>query len=95
MEALGSVSSVIAVVQIAGSLAKLCSDNSSDLKDPRYDIERLQQKAATLRDVLQIMAEANDRRNPKSLNLSAKLALRFVVFLRIVITCAHKKSLPA
>jgi len=70
MEALGSVSSIIAVVQIAGSVAKLCGGYIADVKDARQDIERLQQKAATLRDVLQRMAEANDRTNLKPLNLS-------------------------
>jgi Fungal N-terminal domain of STAND proteins len=70
MEALGSVSSIIAVVQIAGSVAKLCGGYIADVKDARQDIERLQQKAATLQAVLQRMDEANDRRNPKPLNLS-------------------------
>ena len=60
MEALGSVSSVIAVVQIAGSVAKLCGGYIADVKDARQDIERLQQKAAILRDVLQRLAEEND-----------------------------------
>ena len=70
MEALGSVSSIIAVVQIAGSVAKLCGGYIADVKDARQDIERLQQKAATLRDVLQRMVKANDRTNPKPRNLS-------------------------
>jgi hypothetical protein len=70
MEALGSVSSIIAVVQIAGSVAKLCGGYIADVKDARQDIERLQQKAAILRDVLQRMAEANDRTDPKPRNLS-------------------------
>ena len=73
MEVLGSVSSVIAVVQIAGSVAKLCGGYIADVKDARHDIERLQQKAATLRDVLQRMAEANDRTNSKPPNLSGNV----------------------
>ncbi len=70
MEALGSVSSVIAVVQIAGSVAKLCGGYIADVKDARQDIERLQQKAATLCDVLQRLTEESDRTNPKSRKLS-------------------------
>jgi hypothetical protein len=70
MEALGSVGSVIAVVQIAGSVAKLCGGYIADVKDARHDIERLQQKTATLRDVLQRIAEANNRTNRKPSNLS-------------------------
>ncbi len=73
MEPLGSVSSVIAVVQIAGSVAKLCSGYIADVKDARHDIERLQQKAATLRDVLQKLAKANDRTNRKPPNLSENI----------------------
>jgi Fungal N-terminal domain of STAND proteins len=70
MEALGSVSSVIAVVQIAGSVAKLCGGYIADVKDARQDIERLQQKAATLCDVLQRLTEENDRTNSKLRKLS-------------------------
>jgi hypothetical protein len=70
MEALGSVSSIIAVVQIAGSVAKLCGGYIADVKDARQDIKRLQQKAATLRDVLQRMVKVNDRTNSKPRNLS-------------------------
>lgn len=71
MEALGSVSSIIAVVQIAGSVAQLCGGYIADVKDARQDIERLQQKATTLHDVLQRMDEANNQKNLKPLSLSA------------------------
>ena len=73
MEALASVGSIIAVVQIAGSVAKLCGGYIADVKDARQDIERMQQEVATLRDVLQRMAEASDRKNPKPLNLSTNV----------------------
>ena len=75
MEALGSVSSIIAVVQIAGSVAKLCGGYISDVKDARQDIERLQQKAATLRDVLEKLIEASDTTNQKPLNLSNEVII--------------------
>ena len=59
MEALGSVGSIIAVVQIAGSIAKLCGGYIADVNDARRDIERLQQKAATLHDILERVAKEN------------------------------------
>lgn len=70
MEALGPVASIIAVVQIAGSVAKLCGGYIADVKDARQDIERLQQKASALRDVLQRMDEGHDGTNSKPQNLS-------------------------
>lgn len=70
MAALGSVASIIAVVQIAGSVAKLCGGYIADVNDARQDIERLQKKAATLRDILQRVAEENDETdlNPRLLS---------------------------
>ncbi|KAL8817830.1 MAG: hypothetical protein Q9191_008069 [Dirinaria sp. TL-2023a] len=73
MEALGSVSSIIAVVQVAGSVAKLCGGYIADVKDARKDIERLQQKAMTLSDVLQRlqrMVEVDDETKPQPSILS-------------------------
>jgi Fungal N-terminal domain of STAND proteins len=75
MEALGSVSSIVTVVQIAGSIAKLCGGYISDVKDARQDIERLQQKAATLHDVLQKLMEASDVKKRKPLNLSNEVMI--------------------
>ena len=70
MEALGSVGSIIAVVQIAGSIAKICGGYIADVNDARQDIERLQEKAATLRNILQRVAEENGRTklNPRLLS---------------------------
>ena len=73
MEVLGSVSSVIAVVQIAGAIAKLCGGYIADVKDARQDIARLQQKTETLHDVLQKLVEANASKEPKRLNLSSSV----------------------
>jgi len=44
MEALGTVSSIIAVVQIAGSIAKLCGGYIADVKDADKDIKRLNKR---------------------------------------------------
>jgi uncharacterized protein YicC (UPF0701 family) len=71
MEALGSASSIIAVVQIAGSVAKLCGGYISDVKDARQDIERLQQKTATLRDVVERLAKIGDQTKTKPVSLPA------------------------
>jgi hypothetical protein len=71
MEAVGSASSIIAVVQIASSVAKLCSGYISDVKDARRDIERLQQKTATLRDVVEKLAKIDDRSKIKPVSLPA------------------------
>ena len=70
MEALGSASSIIAVVQIAGSIAKLCGGYIADVKNASKDIERLQQKAMTLSDVLQKIAEVDNETKSQPLNLS-------------------------
>lgn len=70
METLGSAASIIAIVEIAASIAKLCGRYISDVKDARQDIEALQQKAAALSDVLQRLAGANDQKSSKPLILS-------------------------
>ena len=75
MEALGSAGSVLAVVQIAGSIAKLCGGYISDVKDARRDIERLQAKTIILHDVLEKLARANDSRNPNSPSLSSNISV--------------------
>ena len=69
MEALASASSIIAVVQIAGSVAKLCGGYILDVKDARRDIERLQQKTATLHDVVERLAEMSDQTKAKPVSL--------------------------
>jgi hypothetical protein len=71
MEALGSASSIITVVQIAGSVTKLCGGYISDIKDAREDIERLQQKTAALRDVVERLVEIGDQTKIKPVSLPA------------------------
>jgi hypothetical protein len=73
MDALGATSGVIAVVQLAASIAKLCGGYIADVKDARQDIERLQQKASVLCDVLQRVADANNRHEQPALRLSADM----------------------
>jgi hypothetical protein len=69
MEALGPASSIIAVIQISGSVAKVCGGYISDVKDARQDIERLQQKVTTLRGVVERLAEISDQTKAKPVSL--------------------------
>jgi hypothetical protein len=73
MEVLGSVSSIIAVVQVAGSIAKLCGGYILDVKDARQDVERLQQKATSLRDVLHEISDSSPGHGLKRHHLSANV----------------------
>lgn len=70
MEALGSVSSIITVAQVAGAVAKLCGGYILDVKDARQDIERLQKQTAALRDVVDRLSEMSDPKKSKSVSLS-------------------------
>jgi uncharacterized protein YicC (UPF0701 family) len=71
MEAVASASSIITVVQIAASVAKLCSGYILDVKDARWDIERVQQKTAILRDVMEKLAKIDDQTQAKPVSLPA------------------------
>ena len=75
MEAVASASSIIAVVQVAGSVAKLCGGYILDVKDARRDIERLQQKTATLRDVVERLAEIGGQTKAKVISLPAHVMI--------------------
>ncbi len=70
MEALETTSSIIAVIQIAGSVAKLCGGYIADVKDAGKDIERLQHKTITLSNVLQRMIEVDSKTKSQPSNLS-------------------------
>jgi hypothetical protein len=52
MEGIGAAASVIAVVQIAAEVAKLCARYIRDVQHAREDIRGLQSKAVALEDVL-------------------------------------------
>jgi hypothetical protein len=73
MEALGSASSIIAVIQLTGSVAKLCGGYIEDVKDARRDIERLLQKTATLCDALERLAQMADQTKARPLSLPAQV----------------------
>ena len=53
MEPLSTAASVIAVVQIAAEVAKLCGGYLRDVKNAPQDIERMKAKALALHDVLE------------------------------------------
>src|SRR5271155_812474 len=52
MEGLGAAASVIAIVQIAAEVAKLCGGYLHDVQHARQDIERMKAKVSALHDVL-------------------------------------------
>jgi hypothetical protein len=53
MDGLGAAASVIAVVQIAAEVAKLCGGYIRDVQHARQDIQHMQSKASALHDVLE------------------------------------------
>ena len=53
MEGLGAAASVIAVVQVAAEVAKLCGGYLHDVQHARQDIDRMRVKALALHDVLE------------------------------------------
>lgn len=73
MEAIGSVSSIIAVVQVAGAVAKLCGGYIADVKDAPGDIARLQHQTATLGDVIRQLADFSDSKKTQSVSLSIQV----------------------
>lgn len=57
MEALSSAASVIAVVQITGSIVQICGGYISKVKSAKQDILRLQQEVSSLGEVLRMLNE--------------------------------------
>lgn len=55
MDGLSSAASVIAVIQLTGSLAKLCGGYIREVKDARVEIFNLQQAISALQGTLQDM----------------------------------------
>lgn len=74
MDALSSAASVIAVIQLTGSLVKLCGGYIQEVKDARVEIFTLQQAITglqgTLQDLLKLL-QSNDR---MALPTSSRLA---------------------
>ncbi|KAH8703496.1 WD40-repeat-containing domain protein [Talaromyces proteolyticus] len=74
MDGLSSVSSVIALIQLTGSIVKLCGGYIQEVKDARAEIFTLQQAIATLQGIIQELhkfLQSNDR---NSLPTSSQLA---------------------
>lgn len=53
MDGLSAVASIVAVIQIAAEVAKLCGGYLHDVKHARQDIERMKAKTLALHDVLE------------------------------------------
>ncbi|KAK5246711.1 hypothetical protein LTR20_007355 [Exophiala xenobiotica] len=73
METIGAVSSIIAVVQITGAIAKLCAGYIADVKNAPGDIARLQHQAAALGDVMQKLADISDPKKTQPVSLSIQV----------------------
>lgn len=61
MDGLAAASSVLAVIQVAGAIAKLCGSYIKDVKNAREDIIALQQALAGLTGVLEKLSELLQR----------------------------------
>jgi hypothetical protein len=57
MDPLSGAASVIAVVQLAGGIVKICGKYLSEVKDATQDIQRLKEKITALAHVLQSLKE--------------------------------------
>ncbi|KAL6229620.1 hypothetical protein BDW75DRAFT_245567 [Aspergillus navahoensis] len=73
MDGLSSVASVIAVIQLTGSLAKLCGGYIREVKDAREEILTLQQAITGLQGTLQDLQEFLQSNNAKALPTSSRL----------------------
>ncbi|KAJ5992489.1 hypothetical protein N7451_008213 [Penicillium sp. IBT 35674x] len=77
MDALSSATSVIAVIQLTGSLVKLCGGYIREVKDARDEIFALQQAITglqgTLQDLLSLLQSNNGIALPTSSRLATKI----------------------
>jgi hypothetical protein len=73
MEVLGSAASVIAVIQLTGSLVAICGGYIQKVKYARVDVTTLQQAAEGLQPMLQdihrLLQNSNEKRLPTSSRL--------------------------
>jgi hypothetical protein len=78
MDGISSVASVIAVIQLTGSLVKLCGGYLREVKDAREEILTLQQTITglqgTLQDLQKLLQSDNANALPTSLPLVSKIA---------------------
>lgn len=73
MDGLSSAASVIAVIQLTGSLVKLCRGYIREVKDARDEILKLQRAAESLQRIFQDLKFLQDS-NGKRLSTSSQLA---------------------
>jgi len=74
MDPLSSAASVIAVIQLTGSLVKLCGGYIQEVKDARDEISTLQQAIAGLQGTLQDLDKFLQSNDGKALPTSSRLA---------------------
>jgi hypothetical protein len=74
MDALSSAASVIAVIQLTGSLVKLCGGYIQEVKDARDEIFTLQQAIIGLHGTLQDLLKLLQSNDGMSLPTSSRLA---------------------
>jgi ankyrin repeat domain-containing protein 50 len=75
MDPLSATASVVAVIQISGTIFDLCRTYFISVKDARKDIQRLQNEITSLQDVLVSLLDLVDTPNAASLQI-VKLAIR-------------------
>ena len=73
MDGLSSAASVIAVIQLTGSLVKLCGGYIQEVKDARDEVFTLQRVIADLRGTLQDLQKFLDSNGGKALSTSSRL----------------------
>jgi hypothetical protein len=73
MDGLSSAASVIAVIQLTGSLAELCGGYIQQVKDARDEILALERAIASLHGTLQDLQKLVQRNNEKALPTSLQL----------------------
>lgn len=74
MDGLSSAASVIAVIQLTGSLVKLCGGYIQEVKDARNEIFTLQRAVAGLHDTLQDLQKFLYSNDGQALPTSSRLA---------------------
>lgn len=90
MDGLSSAASVIAVIQLAGSIVKICGGYVQDVKDAKDEIITLQQQIAGLAEVLERLVELIQGPNGKQLLTSQRLASN-IVDCRATLTALEKR----
>lgn len=73
MDGLSSAASVIAVIQLTGSLVKICGGYIQEVKDARDDIITLQRAITGLQGILQDLQKFLQSHNDKTLPTSSRL----------------------